>query len=65
MSTISIRVSRDLFARAQHQAELTSRSIAQQVEHWARLWAALESTEQMNWFAGGRARKAKLVNSPF
>lgn len=117
MSTNSIRVSSDLFARAQHQAELMSRSIAQQVEHWARLGAALEasglavtglanllkaddakaathteaapaedlwkfkrerqradiarvksgatSTEQMNWFSGGRARKAKLVNSPF
>ena len=117
MSTNSIRVSKDLFARAQHQAELMSRSIAQQVEHWARLGAALEasglavtgladllksadeksamhieaasaedlwkfkrerqradiarvksgaaSTQEMNWFSGGRARKAKLVNSPY
>lgn len=117
MSTNSIRVSKDLFTRAQVQAGLMSRSTAQQVEHWARLGAALEAsglavtglaellqtngknaathtesasaeelwkfkrkrqradiasvksgavrTEQMNWFAGGMARKAKLVDSPF
>ncbi len=117
MSTNSIRASKDLFTRAQDQARLMSRSTAQQVEHWARLGAALKasglavtglaellqtngenavthtesasaeelwkfkrdrqradfasvksgatSTDQMNWFAGGRARKAKLVNSPF
>lgn len=117
MSTNSLRVSQDLFTRAQRQAGLMSRSTAQQVEHWARLGAALEasglavtgladllqtdgqrsaahteavpaedlwkfkrerqraditrvnsgaaSTERMNWFSGGSARKAKLVNSPF
>ena len=117
MNTNSIRVSKDLFARAQHQAELMSRSTAQQVEHWARLGAALEasglavtsladllnaddvktathieaaptedlwkfkrerqradiarvksgatSAEQLSWFSGGSARKARLVNSPF
>ena len=109
-SSNSIRISADLFERACEQASLMSRSAAQQVEHWARLGAALEAkglsvdemaqllrgsqqarmaeselwafkrerqakdlaqvrsgvvaSEQMSWFSKGRAKKAKLVNSP-
>ena len=97
MSSNSIRVGAELFALAQQQGALMSRSAAQQVEHWARLGVALEATglsvasEQslwafkrqrqaedlrsvragrqpaaaMSWFAGGRAKAAKLVNSPY
>jgi hypothetical protein len=115
MSSNSIRVGAELFALAQQQGALMSRSAAQQVEHWARLGVALEATglsvaevarllrggevlaeetvasEQsmwafkrqrqaedlrsvragrqpaaaMSWFAGGRAKGAKLVNSPY
>lgn len=43
MSSNSIRVSAELFEQAQRQAGLMSRSTAQQVEHWARLGAALEA----------------------
>lgn len=115
MSSNSIRVGAELFALAQQQGALMSRSAAQQVEHWARVGAALEATglsvadvsrllrggeelpqetvasEQalwafkrkrqatdlrsvragrqpaaaMSWFAGGRAKAVKLVNSPY
>ena len=44
MSSKSIRVSDALFEKAQASAEVHSRSIAQQVEHWARLGAALEAS---------------------
>jgi len=43
MSSNSIRVSADLFERALERGELMSRSAAQQIEHWARLGAALEA----------------------
>jgi arginine deiminase len=43
MSSNSIRVSAALFEQAQRQGELMCRSTAQQVEHWARLGAALEA----------------------
>jgi hypothetical protein len=39
----SIRVSDTLFAEAEHEARLMHRSIAAQVEHWAKLGRALES----------------------
>lgn len=42
MSSNSIRVSVELFEQAQRQGEVLSRSAAQQLEHWARLGAALE-----------------------
>ncbi|MET0207729.1 MAG: hypothetical protein ABW220_01735 [Burkholderiaceae bacterium] len=42
MSSNSIRVTASLFQAAQTQGELLTRSAAQQVEHWARLGAALE-----------------------
>jgi len=106
MSSNSIRVDAELFESARRQAELMSRSAAQQFEHWARLGRALEATglsvaavaellrsgsekdlraykrarqaldlesvrsgsatsEQMSWFSGGRARAARLVDSPY
>ena len=117
MSSNSIRIGTQLFEEARRLGELMSRSAAQQVEHWARLGAALEATglsvaevaellhgrqgsssahgsrvteqelwsykrakqtrdlehvrsgratnDQMSWFSGGRARGAKLVNSPY
>lgn len=43
MSSNSIRISAVLFEQAQRQGELMCRSAAQQVEHWARLGAALEA----------------------
>jgi hypothetical protein len=44
MSSNSIRISAELFERAQQQGEALSRSAAQQVEHWARLGAVLEQS---------------------
>lgn len=44
MSSNSLRVSTDLFEQALRQGELVSRSDAQQIEHWARLGAALEAS---------------------
>jgi hypothetical protein len=44
MSSNSIRIAAELFERAQRQGELLSRSAAQQVEHWARLGAAVEQS---------------------
>jgi hypothetical protein len=116
MGSNSLRVSTDLFLRASRQGEALSRSTAQQLEHWARLGAAVEasgmtvaelvsllqgtrdeartpphaipeaglwarkraqqqrditSIEQgqvtnasLSWFSGGRARRAKVKNSP-
>jgi hypothetical protein len=116
MPSNSIRIGAELFSLAQQHGALMSRSAAQQVEHWARVGAALEATglsvadmarllgggdaaphetaaetEQdlwalkrqrqardlrsvragrqpaaaMSWFAGGRAKAAKLVDSPY
>lgn len=121
MSSNSIRIGAELFSLAQQHGALMSRSAAQQVEHWARIGAALEATglsvtdvarllrggddggdnrdphettakdEQdlwafkrrrqakdlrsvragrqpaaaMSWFAGGKAKAAKLVDSPY
>lgn len=111
MSSNSLRISSDLFERALRQGEVLSRSAAQQIEHWARLGAAVEqsgltvgelvellrsqtatrevpestlwaakraqqardiaavesgkaSSESMSWFSGGRARRAKAIDSP-
>ena len=111
MSSNSIRISAGLFEHAQQRGSLLSRSAAQQVEHWARLGAAVEdsgltvtqlvellsgataqpqtterslrgdkraqqardiaaiesgraSNESMSWFSGGRARRAKAIDSP-
>ncbi|WP_047193716.1 TA system antitoxin ParD family protein [Caldimonas brevitalea] len=116
MSSKSIRIHTELFERARAHGEVVSRSAAQQVEHWARLGAAVEaagltvtdvvemlrshqassaslspaseqelwsfkraqqsqdleavtarraSNDQMSWFAGGKAKAAKLVGSPY
>jgi len=43
MSSNSIRIGAELFEHARKEGELQSRSTAQQVEHWARLGAALEA----------------------
>jgi hypothetical protein len=111
MSSNSVRVSSDLFEQAHRQGEVLSRSAAQQLEHWARLGAAVEQSglsvgelvellrgdvasrklpesalwaakraqqardieavesgkagnESMSWFSGGRARRAKAIDSP-
>lgn len=113
MSSNSIRVGAELFSAAQREGALMSRSAAQQIEHWARMGAALEATgltvgevaqlllsahrdestaseqdpwsfkrklqaqdlqnarkgrlasSDLSWFAGGKARSAKLVKSPY
>jgi hypothetical protein len=107
MTSNSIRISAELFDRAQRQGDVPSRSAAQQVEHWARLGAALEGSglsvlelvavlqgapqseaahaaqahavpEADLWafkraqqqrdvanISGGRARRAKAIDSPF
>jgi len=111
MSSNSIRISAELHQRAQRRGKVLSRSAAQQVEHWARLGAAIDesglsvgelvellradttarggpeealwaakraqqardiaavesgraSNESMSWFSGGRARRAKAIDSP-
>lgn len=43
MSSNSVRISAILFDEAQRQGQLMCRSTAQQIEHWARLGAALEA----------------------
>ena len=43
MSSNSIRVKAELFEAARAEGALMSRSAAQQIEHWARMGAALES----------------------
>jgi len=116
MSSNSIRVGAELFNAAREAGALMSRSTAQQIEHWARIGAALEgaglsvaevvsllrqelaprdapaeaaeqdlwaykrkrqardlrsvqsgrlSGDALSWFAGGKAKAAKLVNSPY
>jgi hypothetical protein len=42
MSSNSIRISAELFEQAQRHGEALTRSTAQQIEHWARLGAAVE-----------------------
>lgn len=42
MASNSIRISSDLFVSAHEEAQLMSRSAAQQLEHWARLGRAME-----------------------
>lgn len=44
MSSNSIRVGTSIFDNARQQGELMSRSAAQQIEHWARLGAAVEAS---------------------
>ncbi|MFO1227811.1 TA system antitoxin ParD family protein [Roseateles sp.] len=44
MTSNSIRISAELFNTARDEGAVLSRSTAQQVEHWARLGAALEAT---------------------
>lgn len=43
MNSNSVRVSAELFEQARSQGALLSRSTAQQLEHWARIGAALEA----------------------
>ncbi len=44
MKTMPTRISGDLFAAAKAAGEIQSRSAAQQLDHWARLGRALESS---------------------
>ena len=61
----SIRISDDAYALAQQEAALMSRSIAQQLEHWARLGAALElagvTQDQLRRILGGDLRTRERV----
>jgi hypothetical protein len=43
MSSNSIRVNAELFEHAREAGEILSRSAAQQIEHWAKIGAALEA----------------------
>jgi hypothetical protein len=43
MSSNSVRIEAELFEAARTDGALMSRSAAQQIEHWARMGAALES----------------------
>lgn len=44
----SIRISEKLYELARQEAVLMSRSLAQQLEHWAKLGAALEKNGTLN-----------------
>lgn len=44
MASNSLRISADLFEQALEHGQVMSRSAAQQVEHWARIGAALEAS---------------------
>jgi len=44
MGSNSIRISAELHQRAQRRGKLLSRSASQQIEHWARLGAAIEES---------------------
>lgn len=63
----SIRISDAWYAQVQQEAALMSRSIAQQIEHWARIGAALESAgvtqDQVRAILGGdlRARERAFM----
>lgn len=63
----SIRISESVYDLAQQEASVMSRSIAQQIEHWANLGAALESAgvthDQVRKVLGGdlRAREHMLM----
>src|SRR5256885_15195880 len=61
----SIRISDDAYALVQQEAALMSRSIAQQLEHWAKLGAALElagvTQDQVRRILGGDLRIRERV----
>jgi hypothetical protein len=61
----SVRLADELYDAAQQEAALMSRSIAQQLEHWARLGAALEAAgvtaEQLRAILGGDQRTRERV----
>ena len=48
MATIPTRISNELFAQAQATGRLSSRSGAQQIDHWARIGRELESSPAIN-----------------
>jgi hypothetical protein len=61
----SIRIADEVYSLAQQEAAVMSRSIAQQLEHWAKLGAALESAgvthDQMRRILGGDLRVRERV----
>ena len=61
----SVRISDDLFELARGESAAMSRSIAQQLEHWARIGVALEQAgithEQMRRILGGDTRTRERV----
>src|SRR5882762_8842644 len=56
----SARISDEIYDLAQQEAAVMSRSIAQQLEHWARIGAAIESAgvthDQIRRIVGGDLR---------
>ncbi len=77
MSSHSIRISADLLrdhqvtrngasddALAVPEAELCAHKRTQQQRDIASITAGQSTNEAMSWFSGGRARRAKAVNSP-
>jgi len=65
MSSNSIRISAALFEQAQRQGELMCRSAAQQVEHWARLGAALEAEGVSVASMAGLLKKAQQAGATY
>ena len=63
----SIRIGDEWYAQVQQEAALMSRSIAQQLEHWGRIGAALEAAgvthDQVRAILGGdlRARERAFM----
>lgn len=61
----SIRISDELFDLARDESGVMSRSIAQQLEHWAKIGAALEQAgvtqEQVRRILGGDMRVRERV----
>lgn len=61
----SVRISDDLFEAARSESGAMSRSIAQQLEHWVKIGAALEQAgvtqEQLRKILGGDMRVRERV----
>jgi len=61
----SIRIADDVYSLAQQEAAVMSRSIAQQLEHWAKLGAALEfagvTQDHVRHILGGDERVREQV----
>ena len=58
----SIRISNQLYAEAQTAAALQNRSLAQQVEHWARIGQASEAVQSFEFETINIKLKAQTVS---